>query len=163
MTLGFSDPDRRKALEDEVVGWELYQLQLDKYHAMFWFQNGRCLLNVAWQFAFASVDGTLAYIYDVQSAGGRKALDVDRILRARVARLEFPDEWELHMIFESGDRLIVFDQPHLRSIWFYRYDNERVVVPSAHVVWAVDDAEPAEMGRIDYMGPPLIPWRSPPR
>jgi hypothetical protein len=27
-------------LVDQMTGWELYQLQLDKYHAMFWFENG---------------------------------------------------------------------------------------------------------------------------
>src|ERR1700758_466462 len=122
MTLGFSDPIRRESLEAEIVGWQLYQLHLDKYHAMFWFENGWCLLNVAWRFAFISADRRLAYHYDVQDEGGRKALDVSRILRRKIAALEFPDEWELHIIFDSGDRLIILDQPHQRSCWFMHFD-----------------------------------------
>jgi hypothetical protein len=30
-----------------VIGWQLYQVTLDKYHVMFFFENGWQLLNVA--------------------------------------------------------------------------------------------------------------------
>jgi hypothetical protein len=157
MTLGFSDPQRRKSLEDQMIGWELYQLQLDKYHAMFWFENGWCLMNVAWRFAFISADHRLAYNYDVQADGGRKALDVDRILRRKIASLEFPDEWELHLIFDSGDRFIVFDQPHERSCWFYRYDGAQAAIkPPAPCVWFLADAEPEDVERVGFLGLPII-------
>jgi hypothetical protein len=158
MTLGFSDPARQQSLVEQMTGWELYQLQLDKYHAMFWFENGWCLMNVAWRFAFISSDGRLAYHYDVSEEGGRKALDVSRILRRKIVRLEFPDEWELHLVFDNGDRLIVFDQPHERSCWFYRYDGAQATIkPPGPAVWFVDDLEPEDVGRIGFLGWPIIP------
>ena len=40
MTLGFHEPDRQRSLLAEICGWELYQVQLDKFHVMFWFENG---------------------------------------------------------------------------------------------------------------------------
>ena len=118
LTIGFGGADRRDALSRELIGWELYQVHVDKYHVMFWFENGWCLLNIAWRFAFVSADRLTAYTYDVQADGGRKALDISSILRTRIISLEFPDEWELHLVFANGGKLIVFDQPHMRSCWY---------------------------------------------
>lgn len=151
MTLGFGDKQKQEALIQELIGWELYQVQIDKYHVMFWFQDGWCLFNVAWRFAYVSADGLTAYIYDVQADGGRKMFDVDRILRTRICRLEFPDDWELHIVFENGDKLIAFDQPHMRSCWFYRYDGAQAQPPKAPIVWFVDDAEPEDVGRVGHI------------
>jgi hypothetical protein len=116
MTLGFGDPARRKALEDEVIGWQLYQLHIDKYHAMFWFENGWCLLNVAWRFGFISADR------------------------------------RLHIIFDSGDRLIVFDQPHERSCWFMHFDSAQSPTPQpGKLIWSLNDLEPEDVGRIGFL------------
>jgi hypothetical protein len=151
MTVGFGAADRRDALTRELVGWERYQVQVGKYHVMFWFENGWCLLNVAWRFAFVSADRLTAYTYDVQAEGGRKAFDIDRILCTRIVALEFPDDWELHLIFANGDKVIIFDQPHMRSCWFYRYASVQGAIPRAPVVWAIDDAEPEDVGRFGYV------------
>lgn len=151
VTLGFGGAERRRALTQELLGWELHQVQIDKYHVMFWFENGWCLLNVAWRFAFISADHLTAYTYDVQAEGGRKAFDVDRILRLRIAELDFPDEWEMHLVFSNGDKLIIFDQPHMRSCWFYRYDGAHYDGRSAPVIWSVDDDEPEDVGCIGHI------------
>ena len=151
MTLGFNEPERREALSQELRGWELYQVQVDKYHVMLWFENGRCLLNIAWRFAYISADHLTAYTYDVQAEGGRKALDIDRVLREQIADIEFPDEWEIHLLFENGDKIIVFDQPHMRSCWFYRYDGAQSNGRNAPVIWSVDDDDPEDVGRVGYI------------
>jgi len=41
MTIGFL-PDRVRTLREELLTWELYQVEIDKYHVMFWFENGHC-------------------------------------------------------------------------------------------------------------------------
>jgi len=151
LTLGFSDSGRRETLIRELRGWELYQVQVDKYHVMFWFKNGWCLLNVAWRFAYISADHLTAYTYDVQAEGGRKALEVDRILRVRITAIDFPDEWEMHLVFDNGDKLIIFDQPHMRSCWFYRYDGAQSDGRSGSVIWSIDDEEPEDVGRVGYI------------
>lgn len=144
-----------------MVGWEFYQLHLDKYYAMFWFQNGWCLMNVAWRFAFISADRRLTYHYDVAEEQGRKALDVSRILRQKIRGLEFPDEWELHLNFETGDRLVVFDQPHQRSCWFMQFDPESTPTPKpTKLVWGLGDLEPEDAGRIGFLGWPIIPLKA---
>jgi len=151
MTLGFSNSRRREALVRELCGWELYQVQVDKYYVMFWFQNGWCLLNVAWRFAYVSADHLTAFTYDVKAEGGRKALEVDRILRKQISAIDFPDDWEMHLVFDNGDTLIIFDQPHMRSCWFYRYDGAQFDARSAPVVWSIDDEEPEDVGRVGYI------------
>ena len=148
MTIGFGGADRRDALSRELIGWELYQVHVDKYHVMFWFENGWCLLNIAWRFAFVSADRLTAYTYDVQADGGRKALDISSILCTRIISLEFPDEWELHLVFANGGKLIVFDQPHMRSCWFIRYAGGKVETSPSLVVWSIDDDEPEDVDRI---------------
>jgi len=39
-----------------IIGWELYQVRIDKYHVMLWFENEDCLLNVADRFSFMSAE-----------------------------------------------------------------------------------------------------------
>ena len=136
MTLGFT-PERLRAIEQELLGWELYQVQIDKYHVMFWFEDERCLLNVAFRFSFRSTDSSIEYVYDVQAPGDRKSLNVDSILRCPITAVKALDERRLALIFSTGDTLVVHDSPEERSAWFYRYNPE-----TRRVVWAVDDDEP---------------------
>src|SRR5262245_55125918 len=139
MTLGYASPERLRKLEEELTGWELYQVQVDKHHVMFWFENGHCLLNVAFRFSFCSGDRSLEYVYDVQAPGDRKFLNVDSILRHPITTVEALDERQLGLIFDTGDTLVIHDSPEDRSAWFYRYD------PTNHsgpLLWAVDDEEP---------------------
>jgi hypothetical protein len=140
MTLGFSSPERLRKLQQELPGWELYQVQVDKYHVMFWFENGHCLLNVAFRFSFRSSDGSIDYVYDVQAPGDRKFLNVDAILRRPVHVVQALDERQLGLIFDTGDTLVIHDSPEERSAWFYRYDPKNRSL--GHLLWAVDDEEP---------------------
>ncbi len=145
MTLGFSGSECRETLIRELRDWEFYQVQVDKSHIMFWFGNAWCLMNVAWQFAYVSADHLTSYTYDVQAEGGRKASEIDRILRVRIAEIDFPDEWQMQLVFENGDKLIVFDQPDMRSCWFCRYNGAPSDSRSAPVIWSVDDEEPEDV------------------
>ena len=61
MVTGFHNPIDFKPVE----GWELYQVTLDKYHVMFFFENGWQLLNVAHAFSYQSFDGEVSYTYEV--------------------------------------------------------------------------------------------------
>jgi hypothetical protein len=139
MTLGFSSPERLQKLRAELPTWELYQVQVDKYHVMFWFQNGHCLLNAAFRFGFRSSDGSIGYVYDVQAPGDRKFLNVDSILRHRIVTVEAVDERQLSLVFDTGDTLIIHDSPEERSAWFYRYDPRNHGGP---LLWSVDDDDP---------------------
>jgi hypothetical protein len=121
------------------VTWELYQVQVDKYHVMFWFENGHCLLNVAFRFSFRASDGAIDYVYDVQAPGDRKSLYVDTILRQRIAAVDALDERRLALVFDTGDTLVIHDSPQERSAWFYRYDPKNHRGP---MLWFVDDDEP---------------------
>ena len=99
-----------------VVGWELYQVTVDKYHVMFLFDNGWQLLNVAHSFSYRSADGIVSYTYEIYGAG--KGLNVDGILRQRVTEVEVRNKRELALIFQNGDELSVHDHPDYRSWWF---------------------------------------------
>ena len=139
MTLGFSSPDRIDKLNQELPTWELHQVHVDKYHVMFWFESGHCLLNAAYRFSYRSADGSIGYVYDVQAPGNRKSLNIDSILRHRIAAVKALDERQLGLTFDTGDTLVIHDSPEQRSAWFYRYD------PKYHrsrLLWAVDDDEP---------------------
>jgi hypothetical protein len=132
-------PERLWKLKQELPGWELYQVQVDKYHVMFWFENGHCLLNVAFRFSFRSSDRSIEYVYDVQAPGDRKLLTVDSILRRTIRAVEALDERQLSLTFDNGNTLVVHDSPEERSAWFYRYDPKN---QSGPLLWAVDDEEP---------------------
>jgi hypothetical protein len=139
MTLGFRSSDRLLKLKQELPGWALDQVHIDKYHVMFWFEDGNCLLNIAFRFSYRASDNSLSYVYDVQGPGDRKSLVVERLLRRSIAAVESHDERHLDLIFESGDILQVHDSPEMRSAWFYRYDPK-----SRRVEWFVEDIEPEE-------------------
>ena len=141
MTIGFL-PDRIRKLREELLTWELYQVEIDKYHVMFWFENGHCLLNVAFRFSFHSADHSLDYVYDVQAPGDRKFLNIDSILRRPVRNVEAFDDRQLALRFDNGDTLIVHDSPEMRSAWFYRYN------PTDHnaaCLWFDADPEPCDL------------------
>jgi hypothetical protein len=119
MTIGFSAPKRVARLKAELTRWTLYQVAVDKFHVMFWFENGHCLLNVAFRFDLRNANGQTQYVYDVQADGDRKALNVDGILRCNIAALS---DRQLAITFDSGEALVIHDSPDMRSVWFYRYD-----------------------------------------
>ncbi len=138
MTLGFSSPARLDALRKELSTWTLYQVVLDKYYVQFEFENGHCLMNVAFRFEFHSADSSLAYVYDVQAPGERKMLNVDRILRRPIKAVEAIDDRHLSLTFDTKDSLVIHDSPTMRSVWFYRYN------PADHdkpLLWFVEDDE----------------------
>jgi hypothetical protein len=138
MTLGFSEVERLRKLKQELLTWKLYQVEIDKYYLMFWFENGHCLLNVAYRFGFRSADGSVEYVYDVQAPGHRKFLNVDSILRRPIRAVEALDHRQLALTFDNGDALIVHDSPKMRSAWFYRYQ------PTDHngpKIWFEEDIE----------------------
>ena len=139
MTLGFLSPDRLLKLKQELPGWELDQVHIDKYHVMFWFEGGNCLLNVAFRFSYRASDSSFSYVYDVQAPGDRKSIVVDGLLRRAIAGVEAHGERQLDLIFDSGDILQVHDSSEMRSAWFYRYDPK-----TRRTVWFVEDIEPEE-------------------
>lgn len=112
MTLGFS----ARFDFTPIVGWELCQVTVDKYHIMFWFENGRALLNVADRFAYRSADGQTSYQYEIY--GLNKLLNVDRILRLKVIDVLVASIDRLDLVFENQDILSIYDNPELRSWWF---------------------------------------------
>jgi hypothetical protein len=141
MTIGFL-PDRVQKLRQELLSWNLYQVEIDKYHVMFWFENGHCLLNVAFRFSFRSADSSVEYVYDVQAPGDRKFLNVGSILRRSIQSVDALGERQLALQFDSGDTLIIHDSAEMRSAWFYRYD------PTDHnaaLLWFVEDLEPCDV------------------
>jgi hypothetical protein len=112
MAIGFSD----RIDFSSIVGWELYQVTIDKYHVMFWFQNGYALLNVADSFSFRSANGSVRYTYEIY--GSQKMLAVDSILRAAIKETRIVSKDWLQLHFETGDVLSIRDNPGLRSWWF---------------------------------------------
>jgi hypothetical protein len=64
--------------------------------------------------------------------------------------------------FDSGDRLIVFDQPHERSCWFMHFDSAQSPIPlPGKLIWSLNDLEPEDAGRIGFLGWPIIPLQNP--
>jgi len=120
-----------------VVGWELFQITLDKYHVMFFFENGWKLLNVAHAFSYRSVDGSVDYTFEIY--GPHKSIEVDRILHERVAEVEVRSKDRLTLIFENGDELTVHDSPEFRSWWFMPVDNPSD--PESVHAWSFFDEE----------------------
>lgn len=103
---------------ERLVGWELYQVTIDKYHVMFFFNQGHNLLNVADRFSCRSADGKSGYTYEIY--GEKHFLDVDSILRKVITKVEIASREELKLVFENGDTLSIFDNPDFRSWWFQR-------------------------------------------
>lgn len=99
-----------------IIGWELYQVTIDKYHVMFWFEDERALLNVADRFSFTSSDGAVDFVYEIY--GSHKSLNVDCILRTKIADARIVSKDQLDLVFENGDVLSIYDNPEFRSWWF---------------------------------------------
>jgi hypothetical protein len=110
----------RRFIRDEdfrpVVGWRLYQVTLDKYAVMFYFESGWQLLNVAHSFSYIAADGSASYNYEIY--GSNKFINVDRILRMRVARVLVLGKDRFALRFENGDDLIVHAEAGMCSWWF---------------------------------------------
>lgn len=121
-----------------VVGWELYQVTLDKYHVMFFFENGWQLLNVAHRFSHRSHDRQVDYSY--QTGGEGNFNQLDRLLRERVSEVIILSERELILAFENGDELVVHDDPQVCSWWFMPVDDP--AYPEKALAWGKwDDYE----------------------
>ena len=133
MVSGFSNAEDFQP----VVGWELYQVTLDKYHVMFFFENGWQLLNVAYAFSYRSADGAVAYTYEVECAGG--TIEVDRILRERITQVEVTARDRLAIIFANGDALTIHDTPEYRSWWFQPMSDPEY--PAKARGWSLSDEE----------------------
>ncbi len=121
-----------------VVGWELYQVVLDKYHVMFLFENGWQLMNVAHSFTHRSADSRVSYTFELY--GDRKVLELDRVLRKKVTEVTVLSRDRLALMFEGGDEIIVHDHPDVRSWWFMPIQHP----DSEHdrAGWAISDDEP---------------------
>jgi hypothetical protein len=133
MARGFSRAEDFRS----VVGWELYQVTLDKYHVMFLFENGWQLLNIAHSFSYYSADGSAAYTFEIYGSG--KIINIDRILRARIVDVMVPSRDRLVLTFENGDDLIVHDDPSMRSWWFMPIDDPSN--PERSNGWSLSDDE----------------------
>lgn len=99
-----------------IVGWELYQVTLDKYHVIFYFNNGWSLLNVAHSFAHTCTAENIDYVYEIY--GEKKQLELDRLLRNKVDEVKIIGKDRLDLVFGTGDILSIFDSPEVTSWWF---------------------------------------------
>jgi hypothetical protein len=117
MVVGFT----REQNFDPIIGWELYQVTVDKYHIMFFFNNGRDLLNVANKFAYMSADQTINVVFEIY--GNKKLLAVDDLLRTKITAWEIISANELRLVFANGSKLSIFDDPEVTSWWFLRYED----------------------------------------
>jgi hypothetical protein len=139
MGLGFETADDFKP----IVGWELYQVTFDKFHVMFWFQDGRGLLNIADRFSYRSSDSDVVYTYEIY--GPAKFANLDRILRVAIERVNVVSVRQLDLIFTNGDVLSVHDNPKFRSWWFFlNAPSSAPPAPGPEVLWAMDDDDPFE-------------------
>jgi hypothetical protein len=139
MAIGFT----RLSDFDRIVGWELYQVTIDKYHVMFWFENKHALLNVADRFSYRSSDGLIDYAYEIY--GDRKFLNLDPILRIRIERIVIVSKDRLDLIFENGDTLSVYDNPDLCSWWFLGGRREEPELRRTTWAFEVGDREPEDL------------------
>ena len=121
-----------------VVGWDLDQITLDKWHVMFLFNNGWNLLNVAAAFSHRTADDGLEYVYDIY--GARSSLRLERLLRERIVgvRVSAPDRLSLQ--FSNDDELVIHDAPDFCSWWFIPLDNPSD--PSHALSWSISDFDP---------------------
>ena len=79
-------------------------------------ENEHALLNVADRCSFKFADGTVNFSYEIY--GSHKSLNVDRILRVKVAEVRVVSKEQLDLVFENGDVLSIYDNLELRSWWF---------------------------------------------
>ncbi len=131
-----------------IVGWELYQVTIDKYHLMFWFENEHALLNVADRCSFKSADGTVNFSYEIY--GSQKALNVDRILRTKVTEVRIVTKDQLDLVFENGDVLSIYDNPELRSWWFLGWRKDEPMTQRTSWSLHIGDWEPEDLSDEDW-------------
>jgi hypothetical protein len=122
MAIGFSDRFDFSA----ILGWELYQVTIDKYHVMFFFEDGHALLNVADRFSFASADSSIRFTYEIY--GEHKFMNIDRILRSKIVAVRIVTKDQLDLVFASGDVLSIYDNPKFRSWWFLHDLNRALAI-----------------------------------
>ncbi len=134
MVLGFHDAEEFAP----IIGWELYQVTLDKYHVMFWFENGLQLLNIAHAFSHTSQDHLVSYMYEIH--GDNKRIEIDRMLREKVVDVVVRSPRRLAIIFRNGDELIVHDDPNAQSWWFTPVQNP--ADPEWASQWGMSDIDP---------------------
>ena len=134
MVSGFQSSDDFGA----VLGWELYQVTLDKFHVMFFFEGGQQLLNVAHSFSHLSADGTINYTYELY--GSRKAIEVDRLLRRKVVSVNVLSRDRLSLVFDNEDQLIIHDHPEMQSWWFIPVQGHLSTVGDASL-WELSDED----------------------
>jgi hypothetical protein len=143
MAIGFSN----RFDFSPIVGWELYQVTVDKYHLMFWFENERALLNVADRCSFKSADGTVNFSYEIY--GSHKSLNVDRILRVKVAEVRVVTKEQLDLVFENGDVLSIYDNLDLRSWWFLGGRQDEPMTRRTSWSLHIEDWEPEDLSDAD--------------
>ncbi|MEH2488064.1 hypothetical protein [Bradyrhizobium sp. AZCC 2230] len=126
-----------------IIGWELYQVTIDKYHVMFWFEDENALLNVADRFSFRSSDGAVNFLYEIY--GNHKSLNVDRILRVKIAETKIVSKDQLDLVFENGDVLSIYDNPEFRSWWFLGGRQKDPAIQRTSWSFAICDHDPEDL------------------
>lgn len=121
-----------------VIGWELYQVTLDKWHVMFLFNNGWNLLNVAAALTHRTADNGLEYVFDIY--GKRAPLRLERLLRERVVDVQVSTADRLSLQFSNDDELVIHDAPDFCSWWFIPLDNPSD--PLHAQSWSISDFDP---------------------
>jgi hypothetical protein len=120
---------------------------VDKYHLMFWFENERPLLNVADRCSFKSADGTVNFSYEIY--GSHKSLNVNRILRIKVAEVRVVTKEQLDLVFENGDVLSIYDNLDLRSWWFLGGRQDEPMTRRTSWSLHIEDWEPEDLSDAD--------------
>jgi hypothetical protein len=133
MARGFKNPEEFSAL----VGWELYQVTFDKYHVMFYFNNGWAFLNVAFKFAVRAPHSESHYPYELY--GTTKLANIDPLLQQRIVRFTVASIERLDVEFENGFVLEVYDDPETCSWWAWGGQTEADWVSQKN---CVGDSEP---------------------
>ena len=117
MALGFHD----NSIFKPIIGWELYQLTIDKFHVMFYFNNGWAFLNVAYKFALKSPEQD-KHVYEIY--GNRKLLHIDPILRCEITDVRISSIEQLDIQFSNNYVLEIYDDPDICSWWGWGGRNE---------------------------------------
>lgn len=131
-----------------IIGWELYQVTIDKYHIMFWFENDHALLNVADRFSFRSADGAVDFLYEIY--GTQKSLNVDRILRTKIVKTQTISKAQLDLEFENGDVLSIYDNPEFRSWWFLGGRQNDPITKRTNWSFEIGDQELQDLTEQEY-------------
>ncbi len=144
MAIGFSE----RFDFGPIIGWELCQVTIDKYHVMFWFEDENALLNVADRFSFRSSDGVINFMYEIY--GTQKCLNVDRILRTKIVKTQTISKAQLDLVFENGDVLSIYDNPEFRSWWFLGRRQDDFPTKRANWSFAICDQDLEDLTEQEY-------------